>query len=234
MSEAPLAETTTPQSNLNRKFGELTLTTSTFNDLSKITNPGTSLIIWERNLDQSLINWLSKMSADQLPSGRVLTDRQNIRDAIKTFFSNSKNDDKIKETLLANDIALLAEKYAEITNSNKIDIRLDVIQNDACWKFHLDRVNYRLVTTYIGEGTQYVSPKNADDALEKQTDYNGPIEKISEQDVAIFKGSINETGKDEAHKGIVHRSPPIKEKEGTRLLLCINARSDVSPSLYNS
>ena len=229
MSEAPLAETTTPQSNLNRKFGELTLTTSTFNDLSKITSPGTSLIIWERNLDQSLINWLSKMSADQLPSGRVLTDRQNIRDAIKTFFSNFKNDDQIEETLLANDIALLAEKYADITNSNKIDIRLDVIQTDACWKFHLDRVNYRLVTTYIGEGTQYVSPKNADDALEKQTDYNGPIEEISEQDVAIFKGSCSKKG-----AGIAHRSPPIKEKEGTRLLLCINARSDVSPSLYNS
>ncbi len=208
----------------------LTLTTETKNGLVNITEPMFSLVIWERKLPQSLQSWLSIQKPDALPSGRVLTERENIRKAIEIFFSKNKTEENKNElNWLANDIELLAQKYADITNSNKIDIRLDVIQNDACWKFHLDRVNYRLVTTYVGEGTQYVTPENGNEALEKQTDYNGPIKTIKEQDVAIFKGSRNETG-----TGIVHRSPPIKEKQATRLLLCINARSDVSPNLWNS
>lgn len=229
MSEVAQAEKIPPQPEPNAKLGDLTLTTKSIQDLNKITEPAASLIIWQRSLDQSLLNWLDNLSPEQLPSGRVLTDRQNIREAIETFFSNIANDDQYEKTLLADDITLLAQKYAEITTPSKIDIRLDVIQNDACWKFHLDRVNYRLVTTYFGEGTQYVSPEHADEALEQQTDYDGPIKIIREQEVAIFKGSCNTPG-----TGIVHRSPPIKEKQTTRLLLCINARSDVSPNLWNS
>ena len=89
-------------------------------------------------------------------------------------------------------------------------------------------MDYRLVTTYKGEGTQYVSPENAEQAINEQTD-SGLIKKIDEQNVAIFKGSNNTCG-----KGIVHRSPPIKEKQETRLLLCLNARSEVSPNLWSS
>jgi len=211
-------------------LADLTLTTETINGLVNITEPMFSLVVWERNLPQSLQTWLSEQQPEQLPSGRVLTERDNIREAIENFFSKNKaNNNQSEQNLLANDIEHLAQKYADFTNANKIDIRLDVIQNDACWKFHLDRVDYRLVTTYKGEGTQYVSPEYAEQALKEQTDYDGPIKKIAEQDVAIFKGSNNSCG-----KGIVHRSPPIKEKQETRLLLCINARSEVSPNLWSS
>jgi len=229
MSEVAQTEKAPPQAEPTANLGDLTLTTKSIQDLNKIIEPAASLIIWQRSLNQSLLNWLSNLTPEQLPSGRVLTDRQNIRKAIGTFFSNISNDDQYEKTLLADDITLLAQKYADITRPNKIDIRLDVIQDDACWKFHLDRVNYRLVTTYLGEGTQYVSPENANEALEKQTDYKGPIKTIREQEVAIFKGSCNIPG-----TGIVHRSPPITVKQTTRLLLCINARSDVSPDLWNS
>ena len=226
MSQAVQVEKTHPKPSSNTSLEGFTLNTKSIDGLEKITKPAASLIIWQRRLDQSLINWISSLTPDQLPSGRVLANRENIQDAIEVFFSNISNKDQNKKTLLANDITQLAEKYADITKTNKIDIRLDVIQNDACWKFHLDRVNYRLVTTYFGEGTQYVSPEHANEALEKQTDYNGPIKIIREQHVAIFKGSNNTPG-----SGTVHRSPPIKEKQTTRLLLCINAQCVVFPNL---
>jgi hypothetical protein len=210
-------------------IGDLTLTTETINGLANISEPMFSLVIWQRKIPHSVKTWVSEQQPEQLPSGRVLTDRHNIREAIKTFFLKNKHNEQNEQQWLANDIVQLAQKYADITGSNKIDIRLDVIQNDACWKFHLDRVDYRLVTTYKGEGTQYVSPENAEQALNEQTDYSGPIKKIVEQNVAIFKGSNNTCG-----RGIVHRSPPIKEKQETRLLLCINARSEVSPNLWSS
>lgn len=217
----PPQELTTPR--------DLTLTTETINGLANISEPMFSLVIWERKTPKSLQKWFAEQQPEQLPSGRVLADRQNIREAIKTFFLKNKHNDQNEQQWLANDIVQLAQKYADITDCKKIDIRLDVIQNDACWKFHLDRVDYRLVTTYKGEGTQYVSPENAEQALNEQTDYSGPIKKIDEQNVAIFKGSNNTCG-----RGIVHRSPPIKEKQETRLLLCLNARSEVSPNLWSS
>lgn len=210
-------------------LGDLTLTTETMNGLANITEPMFSLVIWQRTLPNALLSWIAEQKPEKLPSGRVLAERDKIREAIEVFFVNNHKANKNEKEFLANDIVQLAQKYADITDCKKIDIRLDVIQNDACWKFHLDRVNYRLVTTYKGEGTQYVSPENAEQALNEQTDYSGPIKKIDEQNVAIFKGSNNTCG-----KGIVHRSPPIKEKQETRLLLCLNARSEVSPDLWSS
>ena len=95
--------------------------------------------------------------------------------------------DPNQKTLLADDITLLAQKYADITKANKIDIRLDVIQNNACWKLHLDCVSYRLVTTYLGDGTQYVSPEHGDEALEQQTDYNGLIKSYQSKKFPFLK-----------------------------------------------
>ena len=39
---------------------------------------------------------------------------------------------------------------------------LEVVRTDSCRKFHADYVTARLITTYLGEGTQWLDEADAD------------------------------------------------------------------------
>ncbi|GAB5471891.1 MAG: hypothetical protein Kilf2KO_49210 [Rhodospirillales bacterium] len=119
--------------------------------------------------------------------------------------------------LLVEDIAALADAFARITRSDLIDLRLEGIAHDACWKFHRDCVEARLLTTYHGSATEWVPPSHSQEALSAQQSFQGPIERLSAHGVGLFKGSYARPG-----SGIVHRSPPIAGTGETRLLICLN------------
>ena len=201
--------------------------TPTLDGLGDITSSATSLAIWERQLPPSLFDWLSRTAPENLPRGRVLAPQDQVDLAVASLFEKIQEPDKEAAQLLAQDIIRLAHCYAAIAKSDQVDIRLEVIQHDACRKFHLDNVALRLVTTYIGESTQYVAPEFSAQALQEQQTYAGPIAHIRGPAVAIFKGSGCSTG-----GGIVHRSPPIEGRNHTRLFLCINTPSPASPGLW--
>ena len=126
--------------------------------------------------------------------------------------------------LLIGDVDDLVSAFAGITRSDLVDVRLGRVSHDACWKFHRDYVEARLLTTYRGPATEWVQPIHAERALRAQKRYKGPLEHIRSNDVAIFKGSYAGPG-----SGIVHRSPPIAGTGCTRLLLCLNKPSAASP-----
>jgi len=117
--------------------------------------------------------------------------------------------------------------FADITQSKTVDVRLQRIRNNACWRFHRDVVETRLLTTYRGPSTEWVQNRHAEQALVEQLEYRGPIEQLGHRDVAIFKGSCNRP-----NRGIVHRSPAIKNTGITRLVLCLNRETDTSPDTW--
>jgi hypothetical protein len=130
---------------------------------------------------------------------------------------------------LAADIIDLGRRFADLFGLEAVDLRLEALAHDACWKFHRDHVPARLVTTYGGPGTEWVVPAFGARAVEEQKDYNGPLERLSAGDVAIFRGC--QPGHDH---GIVHRSPPVAGTGVTRLFLCLNLPSPASPPLWQA
>ena len=126
--------------------------------------------------------------------------------------------------LLLGDVDDLVSAFARITRTDLVDVRLRLVSHDACWKFHRDCVEARLLTTYRGPATEWVQPHDAAWALREQRRFKGPVERFRVHDVAIFKGSCAGAG-----SGIVHRSPPIAATGRTRLVLCLNKRSAASP-----
>ena len=108
--------------------------------------------------------------------------------------------------------------------SDLVDVRLERVSHDSCWKFHRDFVEARLLTTYRGPGTEWVQPIHAERALRAQKRFKGPLEHVRGNDVALFKGNCAGPG-----SGIVHRSPPIAGTGCTRLLLALNRQSAASP-----
>jgi hypothetical protein len=193
--------------------------------LDRIRDPAVGLAVWHRTLPEALGEWLDRLWPDQLPHGRVLIEPCDRERAIGAIFEESRTPKGALADVLANDIAELAAAFCRIANIGEIDLRLEAVQHNACWRFHRDLVPFRILTTYRGPGTQMVSPAQAARALEQQTSYRGPIETLPRYAVAAFKGDGAVAG-----GGIVHRSPPIQNTNVTRLLLCLNPASAASPA----
>ncbi|WP_169336742.1 DUF1826 domain-containing protein [Woodsholea maritima] len=185
--------------------------------LAVIKKPGMELVIWRRTLSSDLQTWIERLDASCLPDIRVLVQPRDLHAALEPHLEDCVMPAGEMRDLLLHDIAALVTAFATITGRAWVDVRLKRVNTDACWKFHRDSVETRLLTTYRGHGTQWVQPINADQALREQTCFKGKIEQLQAHDVAIFRGSSAGRG-----RGIVHRSPPILGTGQTRLLLVLN------------
>lgn len=207
--------------------------------LAEIRETQTALVIWQRALSSPLRRWIEGLAPEALPHFRIRVSTSDIRAALEHELENAGHSASAMRDAFIEDVAALAVTYAEITGSDQVDLRLERIEHDACWKFHRDMVKARLLTTYRGVSTEWVAPDHAERAIAEQTAYSGPLERLETEEVAIFKGAAKKPENGPNHKpdhrpdqGIVHRSPPIQGTGETRLLLCLNEPSLVSPNLW--
>ncbi len=190
--------------------------------LRRIADPAVALALWDRTMARGFVRWLETLPPDRLPHGRVLVAAADAPAALAGILARSATPDTPEARLLVTDAAMLARRFAVIAGGTDVDIRLETIRHDACWKFHVDDVRFRLLTTYRGLGTQIASPAHAAEALTRQRDYAGPLDEIPPRAVALFKGA-------RGGAGVVHRSPPIAGTGTVRLVLCVNQPSAASP-----
>ena len=196
--------------------------------LDSINAPDTELVIWKRSLASDLQDWIDRTDAASLPHVRLLIKPEEIRPALEPLLDDCGLRAGDMRDLLVADMTDLVIAFADITISDYVDVRLERVSHDACWKFHRDSVDTRLVTTYRGPTTEWVRHAHAQQAINRQREFRGPLERLGDGDVAIFKG--NRTG---PNKGIVHRSPPIAGTGLTRLVLCLNQRAEPSPDPWS-
>lgn len=107
---------------------------------------------------------------------------------------------------LAREVESLADVLQQMTATNNVRLRLEVVETDACRRFHADMVTLRLIVTLHGPGSQWI-----------RTDAPDVIENIPTGAVAIFKGRLL---CDEPV--ILHRSPPIAGTGQVRLVLIMD------------
>lgn len=112
------------------------------------------------------------------------------------------------------DVAMLAEHFCNALGLARLEVRLEVVTTDSCRKFHADYVSARLITTYVGPGTDWLDTPDAEAAARGETP--GRINRMKPGDVGLFKGKLATL-----HPAI-HRSPPISQSGETRLLLVLN------------
>jgi len=107
---------------------------------------------------------------------------------------------------LAGEIVALARRFADLTAADTLRIRLEVIETDACRRFHADYVTFRLLMPLVGPGTQWTH-RGSDQ----------PTGTLCPGDVGIFKGRLLTD-----EPTILHRSPPLGDSGQKRLLLAID------------
>jgi len=192
--------------------------------LHRIHDPTVELIIWQRRLPYGLGHWLDALPPNQLPDGRVLVGKDCMLPAVLSICVESSTPACPMRRTFVEDVAATARLFAGVMATDRIDLRLEAIHDDACWKFHRDCVAARLLTTYRGPGTEWIPPAQGECALLRQRTFGGRIERFPTHAVGLFKGSCAEPA-----SGIVHRSPPIAGNGAVRLLLCLNMPTATSP-----
>lgn len=179
--------------------------------LAAIHRPDCAAVLWRRQPAPSALAWLDALDPDLLPSARIVLEPSGARDAVAAIFEAHGAPDCAERDHLVDDIAALATRFAELLGARSLRLRLDVIETNACRKFHVDAVIARLVCTYRGSGTQYgVAQGGGDPARIFAAPTGAPI---------ILRGMA---WPNEPPSALRHRSPPIEGTGETRLVLVLD------------
>jgi hypothetical protein len=178
--------------------------------LAAIARPGNAAALWERRLPPGFAAWLDAVPPASLPvlraAGAPLALLPDLERAAARLPSGPWRD------FLLADILDLAHGFARIAATATLRLRLEAIDDDACRRFHVDRVRARLLCTYRGAGTELAHPAPAGETPE-------PLERLPAGTVTILRGTL---WSPREATGLLHRSPPFGRDDTTRLLLVLD------------
>ncbi len=194
--------------------------------LTDIYQPEHNIAIWQRGLSTEL-QYNVELLMQQAKS-LALALPVTPEDAAELLHDKLVNYAGAK--VLSEDIALIVDMFCCLFDAQKVGVRLTILDKPMCPKFHVDHVPCRLVTTYAGSATQWLSNQGLDrtklgaGSLGQPDDCSGlfakesVIHQMATGDVALLKGSGWEGNES---NGLVHRSPVYIPNE-RRLLLTID------------
>ena len=180
-------------------------------ELSAFKAPQTAAAVLQRPMPVDVARWIEALDPQVLPRGRVILSPNAVPDAVQHLCDMSNLPSGPQRAWLQEDIISWAEHFAALMEAPLLRMRLDVVTNNACRKFHIDHIVARLICTYRGTGTQYGLTVDGDDPTHIHTTEAGsPI---------LLRGTL---WPEEPSVGLRHRSPPIEGTGETRLVLVLD------------
>lgn len=181
--------------------------------LAEIRDPQCSLAVWQRGVPADFAPLVEQGAQDDL---RFVSDVAGLPDRLLGALPAAGfGGPPALHAALAADAACLAALFCDACDLAAFELRLEVVRGDSCRRFHADYVTARLITTYLGEGTDWLD--EADAARLAAGAAPRAIHRLGAGDVGLFKGKLGEGSP------AIHRSPPIAETPGAvRLLLVLN------------
>lgn len=191
---------------------------------SDIYQPEINIAIWQRKLTSTLQNSV-KTFLELNPNfeTKMILNPQDALESVSKSFNNNMPE-------VSGDIARLVEMFCDLFELKQVAMRMNVLDQAMCPKFHVDRVPCRLVTTYQSIASQWLRhevldytklgwgcnglPDNESGLYQSKSN----IQQLSCGDVALFKGTLWEGNE---NSGLVHRSPVVPANE-KRLVLTLD------------
>lgn len=208
--------------NLKNKANWKIGTTSTI--LEQIHRKDINIAIYERDISAltNESNNLLKQDIELRSSGDI--DRI-IHDVVKVINPN-------KHPLIIQDIKELLQHFNATTELNNFRLLLATINSNMCRRFHTDINDLRMLCTYSGPGTLWLTDDNINhEALRECADNNqivieeSKIKQAKTGSIVLLKGAMYPQSK---VKAAVHRSPTIEESGEKRLLLRIDTNETLN------
>jgi len=145
-------------------------------------------------------------------------------DAVSDAITNAT--DFIDCPLVKQDLKDLLGLFSDVTKAKSIRLFLARVNNDMCRKFHTDINDLRMLCTYEGPGTLWLTEDNINRGAADCCDDDdcmvidkSRIQQAKAGSVIILKGAIYPQ---EGTRPILHRSPTIEESGDQRILLRID------------
>lgn len=168
-----------------------------------------------RRLSEVLLEEINTLcEADTLPSLRVSGSLKELEEQLGRELS-------AYPALLA-DVLKLAERFAELSDTEELKMFFGFVRTDMCRRFHTDINTQRLLCTYAGSGTLWVphhalNPETLDSGTNEEM-LRSPedVQQTREGEVLILKGALHPQSELGA---AYHRSPSIVQEGEKRLLL---------------
>ncbi|BAI96721.1 hypothetical protein Sj15T_11770 [Sphingobium sp. TA15] len=182
--------------------------------LAIIRAPEINLAIWRRPLGAALVDWIGRLDLQAIEDLRFETALATLDEDIRDGLGEAGYPEG---DILAADIVDLARHVMSVTGEEDAVIRLEIVEDDACRRFHADYVTARLICTYAGLGTQWLSSEDAAARDAGMPLAEHAIRSLAAGDVGLFKGRIWAP-----ENAIIHRSPPISGTGAKRLVLVVS------------
>jgi len=192
--------------------------------LHQILEPGVNLSLWQRPAQPAVIRELSSLQASDLPDVRCATSLDSFDDDVNTLLQQQGHDPLAFKNWRV-DLRRLAGLYFSISEHRNVTLRLVTTAADNCRRFHTDRNHLRLLCTYRGPGTEWLTNEQVDRLAQSTGAPNEDIIRIGTLSqfepfwAGILKGDAYPGN---AGHGLVHRSPPIAGSGQTRVLFCLD------------
>jgi hypothetical protein len=192
--------------------------------LGEITERHVNLVVWQRHapagVKRALAAWAHSCTHNF--EGMIHCEKRDVRSVVGAL------PEPLGERM-ARDIHSLLRTFTRITGAVNVRVTFGVVHTDRCRKFHADYVRYRLITTYLGQGTEWL-PEEAVNraAMARPNDVpsvaNAAIVRAAAMvrhavagDVLLMKGVAPGSP-----FGAVHRSPPLPAADARRVLLTMS------------
>jgi len=189
--------------------------------LDDIRRPGCAVAIWQRRREAALAAWLDGLPVEALPSLRRRLAAEETAGAVDAACAAAGLPPSAERELLAAGSGALALRFAGIMGVARVAVRLDVITDDACRRFHLDHVSARLLCAWRGAGTQFAPQGPETACADPACAHPSPPGLVGMQPgaVAIFRGR---SWPGPEVSTVLHRSPPLAGTGWARLLLVVD------------
>ncbi|AKM11482.1 hypothetical protein AB433_02540 [Croceicoccus naphthovorans] len=181
--------------------------------LTRIHDPLVQLAHWQRPRPSTL-SWLDTLDWRGIDDIDTTVSGPRFGPQVTRLLHDAGYPQASQTGMLAEEIVVRASQFARLMTCTALRLRLEVIETDACRKFHMDYVTARLLMPLLGPGTQW-----------KDANPGAAVNQIEIGNVCILKGRrwVDEPV-------ILHRSPPIAGTGQTRLLLALDPANTDAPA----
>jgi hypothetical protein len=189
-------------------------------DLVEVFSETTQVCLFERSPTPVIERYLDSLDERFWRGFRLVTSAPTAESAKSRWplpHSDCHDDDR---AALAQDLAFLAELYADLIGCPSLGVRLERLDQAMCPRWHRDQTGLRLLCTYRGPGTEWLDDRGLDrENLGAQAIQSClPSGFASPFDIVLLKGTA---WPGNAARGAIHRSPV--PDTGARYLLAIDA-----------
>ncbi len=192
--------------------------------LSRISDTGVNLCLWQRQGQEEITREVAALDGSSLPDVRCPTSQASFDDDVARLLQRQGLDPLAFKHWRA-DLRQVADLYFKVSQGYDVTLRLETLDDTRCPRFHVDRTHLRLLCTYHGPGTEWLTDAQVDREAQNTGASNEDIIRFGEPSrfetfwVGILKGASYPGN---AGRGLMHRSPPTTGFGQTRVLFCLD------------